>query len=108
MNGEPLRSKVVLQNVLGMHMRPARWFVELVSKFKSSVSVCKGDREPVDGRSILSLISLGAEQGTELILEVSGPDQQEAMNALVELVANFIKEDEDEEWSPPSLTSGGS
>jgi phosphotransferase system HPr (HPr) family protein len=108
MNGEPLRSKVVLHNMLGLHMRPASWFVGMVGKFKSAVFVGKGDRAPVDGRSILSLISLGAEQGTELTLEVSGPDQQEAMNALVELVASFIKEDEEEEWSPPFLASGGS
>jgi phosphotransferase system HPr (HPr) family protein len=97
MNAEPLRSKVTIANAQGLHMRPAKAFVELANRFQSAVSVAKGDNPHVDGRSILSLIGLGAEQGTELTLEASGPDQQEALDALVALIKEFVKEDEEEQ-----------
>jgi phosphocarrier protein len=95
MNAEPLRVTVTVPNVLGLHMRPAKAFVELAGQFQSAVHVSKGSEPAVDGRSILSLIGLGAEQGTELTIEVSGPDQQQAVDALVALVKEFVKEDEE-------------
>jgi phosphotransferase system HPr (HPr) family protein len=95
MNGEPLRSKVMIENTLGLHIRPMRGFVELASKFQSTVHVTKAGVERVDGKSALGLLSLGAEQGTELTLEVSGPDQQEALDALVAFIKELVKEDEE-------------
>ncbi|HYV36111.1 MAG TPA: HPr family phosphocarrier protein [Gemmataceae bacterium] len=88
-NGGPLRRKVTITNAQGLHLRPMQAFVELASRFNSNVRVQRDDREPVDGRSIMSLMLLGAEKGTELIVEVDGPDAPDALAALVDLLANL-------------------
>ena len=66
---------------LGLHARPAGEFVALAGSFEARIEVGSGD-EWVDGRSILSLLSLGARRGTELRLRVEGADAAEAMRAL--------------------------
>jgi phosphotransferase system HPr (HPr) family protein len=91
MNGEPLRHKVVITNPQGFHMRPLTAFVELARKFQSDVFVCK-DSQRSDGKSPLELMTLGAEQGTELILEVSGSDAPAALEALVKLMSVLARE----------------
>src|SRR6516164_337256 len=81
MNGEPLRRQVTITNPQGFHMRPATAFAQLAGKFQSSVTVCKGDQR-INGKSPLELMFLGADQGTELVLEASGADAQAALDAL--------------------------
>jgi phosphotransferase system HPr (HPr) family protein len=85
MNGETLRQKVVITNPQGFHMRPLTAFVELARKFQSSVFVCRGDQRR-NGKSPLELMTLGAEQGTELTLEVTGSDAPAALEALARLI----------------------
>ena len=94
MNGEPLRRKVTITNLQGLHLRPITAFVELAVRFQSSVFVHKEGQERINGKSALGLLGLGAEQGTELTLEVSGPDQQEAMEALVAFLSNLAAEED--------------
>lgn len=90
MNGEPLRRLVTIVNPQGLHIRPISDFVKLASQFQSRVTVFKKDgNEPIDGRSPIGLLTLAAEQGTELTLEVSGPDQEAALEALVRLLAKM-------------------
>lgn len=86
MNGEPLRRKVIITNLQGLHMRPIQAFVETAGKYQSQVFVSKGDSLRINGKSFMGLMSLGAERGTELILEVSGPDEEQAIEALVTLI----------------------
>jgi phosphotransferase system HPr (HPr) family protein len=93
MNGEPLQRKVVITNPQGLHMRPISAFVQLALKFQSEVSVYNSARERFDGKSPLSLLGLGAEQGTELTLEVRGPDQEDALRALVDLLGHLSEFD---------------
>ncbi len=93
MSAEPLRTTVTITNTQGLHMRPAADFVKLASTFQSSVNVQKNGQPSVDGRSMIGLMSLVAEQGTELTLEVSGPDQEPALQALVALLENLKQED---------------
>jgi phosphotransferase system HPr (HPr) family protein len=88
-NGSPLRRRVTLTNAQGFHMRPIRAFVELAVQFQSTVRVSRDNREAVDGKSMLSLMLLSAEKGTELIVEADGPDAAAALEALVELLANL-------------------
>jgi phosphocarrier protein len=97
MNGEPLRAKVTIVNSQGLHMRPMQAFVTLASQYQSTVFVSKEKDQRVDGKSPWGLLSLGAEQGTELTLEVCGPDQKEALDALVAFLAKLIEEDEQEQ-----------
>src|SRR4051794_15993593 len=96
MNGEPLRCKVTITNPQGFHMRPITAFVELAGKYQSAIFVFKDDGQRINGKSPLGLLGLAAEQGTELTLEASGPDQQEALKALVGLVSSFITEENPE------------
>ena len=72
---------------LGLHARPAGQFVSLASRFKSEISVCRGD-EWVDGRSVLSLLSLAAASGSALRIRATGPDAAEAVEALGKLIEN--------------------
>jgi phosphotransferase system HPr (HPr) family protein len=85
MNGEPLVQKVVISNPQGFHMRPMAAFAQLAARFESSVKVSR-EGQSVNGKSILDLMLLAAAQGTELTLEVSGPDAQAALNALVHVL----------------------
>jgi phosphocarrier protein HPr len=89
MTGEPLQRKVILTNPLGLHMRPMSAFVQLAGKYQSKIFVIGRDNNRVDGRSMFGLMSLAAEQGTELILEASGPDAEGALEALANLLANL-------------------
>src|SRR5437867_45267 len=95
MNAEPVRRKVTITNPQGLHLRPIQVFVELAGRFQSEVIVHKEGGERINGKSPLGLLGLGAEQGTELTLEVSGPDQDQAIEALTELLANVRAQEEE-------------
>src|SRR5437870_3792614 len=92
MNANTVQRKVTVTDPLGFHMRPLTAFAQLAGKFKSNVTVGREDRR-VNGKSALELMLLGAEQGTELILEVSGEDSGEAIEALAVLLASPGVED---------------
>jgi|UniRef100_A0A7V5XYS0 phosphotransferase system HPr (HPr) family protein len=83
-----VREKVKLNIEIGLHARPAAEFVKIAEKFKSKIRVCK-DGIWVNGKSILSLLTLAAEKGSELIIEADGPDENEALKAL----KNFISKE---------------
>ena len=83
MNGEPLRRTFTVSNPQGLHMRPITAFVEMANKFQSDVFLAKGGAAKINGKSPLGLLGLAAEQGTELVLEVDGPDAAEALDALL-------------------------
>jgi phosphocarrier protein len=70
---------------LGLHARPASQFVMLAGCFESEISVARG-QEWVDGRSVLSLLSLAAGPGTRLRIRAVGADAVEAVEALGELL----------------------
>jgi phosphocarrier protein len=93
MSHEPLRRTVTLTNPLGLHMRPMSAFVQTATRFQSKIEVIRDDYR-ADGKSMLSLMGLAAEQGTELILEAEGPDGEAALAALVELLVNLKEEPE--------------
>ena len=76
-----LRKKVVVANPQGLHARPASIFVKIANKFESEITVTKED-QTVNGKSIMGLLMLAAEQGSEVELAATGKD---AERALVEL-----------------------
>jgi phosphocarrier protein HPr len=102
MNGEPLRRMVTVLDPLGLHMRPLTVFAQKAAQYQSAVAVIKEGKR-VNGKSPLELMLLAAEQGTELILEVSGPDAKEAMAPLAELLAAASA---DEDSGPPLAPKG--
>lgn len=75
---------VTVVNAQGLHARPADLFVKTANRFTSSIEVTKGN-ETVDGKSILSILTLAAEQGTELEINATGNDAREALAALSDL-----------------------
>ena len=81
-----LARQVVIQCEDGLHARPAMQFAELVKGFRSSITLVKGKRR-VDGKSTLELLTLGVDRGSELLVEVDGDDEQEAMEVAVNFLA---------------------
>jgi phosphocarrier protein len=76
-----VKKKLIIKNKQGLHARPAALFVQLANKFDSSITVKKG-KEVVNGKSIMGILMLGAERGSEVFLEADGED---AHLAIIEL-----------------------
>lgn len=87
--------KVVVPNRQGLHARPANMFVKVALQYQSQVEITR-DGLKVSGKSILDVMTLAAEQGTELTIIVTGPDAETAADALVDVVKRFIEEDDEE------------
>ncbi|MCK6439777.1 MAG: HPr family phosphocarrier protein [Planctomycetes bacterium] len=79
--------KVTLVNRYGLHQRPAMKVIETSSRFKSDIFLFKGEQR-CNAKSIIDVIMLAAEKGTELRVEASGDDAPQAVAALEELFAN--------------------
>lgn len=79
---------VRLANRAGLHARPAASFVQVAAAYASQIHVRNRTRDvgPVDAKSILGVLSLGAEQGHELEIQIDGPDAAQAAAALRELL----------------------
>lgn len=77
---------VRIVNKNGLHARPAAELVKVASKFQSDITMVRDDLE-VNGKSIMGVMMLAAEFGAELLIRASGPDADQAVNALAELVA---------------------
>jgi phosphotransferase system HPr (HPr) family protein len=99
MNGPTHQQRVTINNPHGLHMRPAAAFATLANQFQASVWVCKDDKRAC-GSSVLDLLTLGAPQGCEILVEVSGPDAADALQALVALLAAWDKIIDEEEADP--------
>lgn len=82
-----LRRTIVIRNPDGLHIRPAAALAAAARRFQAQVALLLGERR-VDGRRVLDVITLGAEPGAEIVLEVNGPDAEEALEALAEILAS--------------------
>ena len=89
------RRTVKISNRQGLHARPAAEFVKLASTFESEIQVRKDELE-VNGKSIMGVMMLAAEPGTELELQARGTDADAALDALITLVNDGFGEDGDE------------
>ncbi len=87
MSSTSATAKVIIQNPQGLHMRPAYLFAETASKFESEVELIKEDVR-VNGKSVLDILTLGAAQGTEILVEAVGNDAHAAVEVLEQLVAS--------------------
>lgn len=79
------RRTVVIRNQAGLHARPAAEFVKLANRFKSDITVRKLDVE-VSGKSILGVMMLAAEYGSEITIRAVGADADDAVRELAALV----------------------
>ena len=82
---------VVVQNQVGLHARPATFFIQKANEFKSSIWVEKEERR-VNAKSLLGVLSLGIIGGTNIKIIADGLDEQEAVDSLVNLVLSGFAE----------------
>lgn len=82
-------------NAQGLHARPASLIVKLANQYQARIEFIK-DNSRIDGKSILDILTLGAPQGTNLVIEADGPDAESALEALAALfTSNFGESDKD-------------
>lgn len=76
---------VVVQNQVGLHARPATFFIQKANEFKSSIWVEKEERR-VNAKSLLGVLSLGVVGGTSIKIIADGNDEEESVESLVNLI----------------------
>ena len=86
-----VKQTVTISHKQGLHARPAALFVQLAKKYESRIIVRKG-RKIVDGKSIMGLLTLSANQGSRIAITANGPDADEAVVGLIDLVTKPLPE----------------
>jgi phosphocarrier protein len=77
-----------IQNSIGLHARPAALFVKQATEFDAKIKVLKDNKE-ADAKSIISIMALGAKKGSDIMITAEGPDDEKAVDALVNLLDSF-------------------
>lgn len=88
-----IKTKIKIINRLGLHARASAKFVSTAAKFQSQIDVTK-DSQTINGKSIMGVMMLAANKGSEITLEIEGPDEAAMNEALVELINNYFGEGE--------------
>ena len=83
--------EVLVQNQVGLHARPATFFIQKANEYKSSIWVEKEERR-VNAKSLLGVLSRGIVGGTSIRIIADGPDEEEAVENLVDLVKSGFAE----------------
>lgn len=78
---------VSIQNTVGLHARPATFFIQKANSYKSTVMIERGNRR-ANAKSLLGVLSLGIEKGHDIVLRAEGIDEAEAVEGLAELLLN--------------------
>jgi phosphocarrier protein HPr len=81
-----LQQRAVVGSRVGLHARPAALIAQKAASLEAAVRIGRDGRDPVDARSPLLLMTLGAEHGDEVVIEAEGPGATEALAAMVALV----------------------
>jgi phosphocarrier protein HPr len=89
---QELEQNVQIRNKYGLHARPAAEFVKTASRFQSDIWVRKQDLE-VNGKSIMGMMMLAAEYGSEITIRAAGSDAEPAVRELVGLVERKFGEE---------------
>ena len=76
----------------GFHLRPAQVLVEKMTPFESGILIKTSEDEEADAKSLLGLMSLGLKKGSSVVVKISGPDENKAMDAVEELFHNNFGE----------------
>lgn len=82
---------ITIQNSVGLHARPATFFIQKANSYKSSIWVEKDDRR-INAKSLLGVLSLGITRGMTITLIADGADEVEALNGIEDLVTNGFNE----------------
>jgi phosphocarrier protein HPr len=79
------QAELMIRNQLGLHARACALFVKAAARFKAHVTVSRDDLE-VNGKSIMGVMMLAAEEGSTILVRAEGPDEELAITTLAELV----------------------
>jgi len=79
--------EVVVQNQVGLHARPATFFIQKANEYKSSIWVEKDNRR-VNAKSLLGVLSLGITKGLSITIIAEGSDEEEAVSVLTDLISS--------------------
>ncbi len=88
-----IKVKVTINNKLGLHARASAKFVSTAARFQSNIDVSH-DSKTINGKSIMGVMTLAATKGSELTLEINGPDESAMEEALTQLINNRFHEAE--------------
>lgn len=77
-----------VKNEVGLHARPASLFVKKANEFECDITV-EANGNKIDGKSIISIMSLGAGKGTDIVISADGADEEAAIDALVSTLDAF-------------------
>ena len=83
---------VMVQNQVGLHARPATFFIQMANEFKSSIWIEKEERR-VNAKSLLGILSLGIVGGTQIRIIADGADEEAAVDGLIDLVESGVAEE---------------
>ena len=86
-----ISKEVVISNQVGLHARPATFFIQKANEYKASIWVEKDDRR-VNAKSLLGVLSLGIVKDTAITIIADGSDEEEAVSALGALIASDFAE----------------
>ena len=86
-----VRKDVIITNNIGLHARPATFFIQKANSFQSSIWIEKGDRK-VNAKSLLGVLSMGIAKGMTVTLIADGQDENRALDGLVELIETGFAE----------------
>ena len=86
-----ISKEVLINNQVGLHARPATFFIQKANEFKSSIWIEKEDRR-VNAKSLLGVLSLGIVKGTTITIIADGADQEEAIDTLSKLIDSDFSE----------------
>jgi phosphocarrier protein len=88
-----LQQEVEIINKLGLHARASAKLTQVAGRFKSNVWVSRSGRR-VNAKSIMGVMMLAAAKGSTLVVETDGPDEQEALDAVSQLIASRFEEND--------------
>lgn len=88
-----IKTKIKIINKLGLHARASAKFVSTASRYQSSIDVTKDDKT-INGKSIMGVMMLAANKGSELDLTINGPDEESLAKAITDLINNRFGEEE--------------
>ena len=86
-----VKQEVTITNNIGLHARPATFFIQKANTFKSSIWIEKDERK-VNAKSLLGVLSLGIAQGMTITIVADGSDENDAVNGLITLIESGLIE----------------
>ena len=81
--------EITVQNQVGLHARPATFFIQKANEFKSLITIAKDERK-VNAKSLLGVLSMGITKGTRVSIIAEGPDEEEAVKALTDMLVKEV------------------